>query len=83
MLFLTRQDNGATTGATSSGGGARRPPVLLMHALMQDSESFLCGGGEHSLALFLADQGFDVWLGACIFPHSTMLNPKPTIVESP
>jgi pimeloyl-ACP methyl ester carboxylesterase len=52
----------AATGA-SGGGGARRPPVLLMHALMQDSEAFLCGG-EHSLALFLADQGFDVWLGA-------------------
>lgn len=33
-----------------------------MHALMQDSEAFLCGG-KHSLALFLADLGFDVWLG--------------------
>lgn len=35
-----------------------------MHALMQDSESFLCGG-QHSLALFLANAGFDVWLGQC------------------
>ena len=40
----------------------KRPPVLLMHALMQDSESFLCGG-EHSLAFYLANAGFDVWLG--------------------
>lgn len=30
---------------------------------MQDSESFLCGGKEHSLALYLAKSGFDVWLG--------------------
>jgi hypothetical protein len=35
----------------------------MVHALMQDSESFLCGGEEHSLALVLAKAGFDVWLG--------------------
>ena len=51
--------------ADNEGNGSannKRPPILLMHALMQDSESFLCGG-EHSLALYLADAGFDVWLG--------------------
>ncbi len=52
----------AVAAGPNGAGAARRPPVLLMHALMQDSEAFLCGG-EHSLALFLADQGFDVWLG--------------------
>jgi hypothetical protein len=41
----------------------KRPAVLVMHALMQDSESFLCGGMKHSLALQLAGAGFDVWLG--------------------
>lgn len=80
ILCCSKQDNGATTGATSSGTSALRPPVLLMHALMQDSEAFLCGSGDHSLALFLADQGFDVWLGACvrvracIFPHISTSN---------
>ena len=48
--------------STPGNGNNKQPPVLLMHALMQDSESFLCGG-EHSLALFLAEAGFDVWLG--------------------
>uniref|UniRef100_I2CQR1 Esterase / lipase n=1 Tax=Nannochloropsis gaditana (strain CCMP526) TaxID=1093141 RepID=I2CQR1_NANGC len=55
--------------ATGTGSNAvtpstlRRPPLLMVHALMQDSESFLCGGEEHSLALVLAKAGFDVWLG--------------------
>jgi Partial alpha/beta-hydrolase lipase region len=43
--------------------GAPRPPVLLMHGLMQDSEALLCGGSEHSLALWLAGQGYDVFIG--------------------
>ena len=34
-----------------------------MHGLMQDSEALLCGGSEHSLALWLAGQGYDVFLG--------------------
>lgn len=60
---LQNQESAASLAVTNGGGpAARRPPVLLMHALMQDSEAFLCGG-EHSLALFLADLGYDVWLG--------------------
>ncbi|CAE7621701.1 unnamed protein product [Symbiodinium microadriaticum] len=39
-----------------------RPPLLLMHGLMQDAESFLCGGSK-SLAHALAHAGYDVWLG--------------------
>ncbi|CAM9367016.1 unnamed protein product [Ascophyllum nodosum] len=49
--------------ATSSDAASHRPVVLLMHGLMQDSESLLCGGRDHSLALRLAAAGFDVFLG--------------------
>jgi hypothetical protein len=44
-------------------GVEKRQPVLVVHALMQDSESLLVGGKDYSLAIHLADAGFDVWLG--------------------
>ena len=40
----------------------RGPPVLLMHGLMQDAESFLCGGSQ-SIVHALVHGGYDVWLG--------------------
>ncbi|CAM9670755.1 unnamed protein product [Hapterophycus canaliculatus] len=53
--------NGGSPGACNDKDGG--PAVLLMHGLMQDSESLLCGGRDHSLGLRLAAQGFDVFLG--------------------
>lgn len=38
------------------------PPVLLVHGLMQDSESFLCGG-TNSIVYHLVQAGYDVWIG--------------------
>jgi lysosomal acid lipase/cholesteryl ester hydrolase len=38
------------------------PPVLLVHGLMQDAESFLCGGST-SLVFSLLHAGYDVWIG--------------------
>lgn len=43
--------------------GKKKVPVLLIHGLMQDCESFLCCGQQHSLASILVQQGYDVWLG--------------------
>jgi lysosomal acid lipase/cholesteryl ester hydrolase len=40
----------------------KRPPVLLVHGLMQDAESFLCGGST-SLVSHLVNAGYDVWIG--------------------
>lgn len=53
-------------GHPSSGEAAQRgprPAVLIVHGLMQNSEVWLTNGREGSLALILADAGFDVWLG--------------------
>ncbi|CAM9323838.1 unnamed protein product [Phaeothamnion confervicola] len=70
--------NGGSNDGVPNGGGARmgskmasgpkngkkvRPPILLMHGLMQDSEALLCGGRDHSLALILAANGYDVFVG--------------------
>lgn len=38
------------------------PPVLLQHGMFQTSGTFV-GSGNSSLAFYLADNGFDVWLG--------------------
>jgi lysosomal acid lipase/cholesteryl ester hydrolase/gastric triacylglycerol lipase len=43
--------------------GNSRPMVFLQHALMDSSAGWLLLGPKRSLALQLADAGFDVWLG--------------------
>ncbi|XP_014212860.2 lipase 3-like [Copidosoma floridanum] len=42
---------------------ARRPPVLMMHGLGGSSADWVLMGPGYSLAYFLADTGYDVWLG--------------------
>jgi len=47
--------------ATSS---STRPAVLIIHGFMQCSETWVCRRDpQNSLPLFLADAGYDVWLG--------------------
>ncbi|KAI8825840.1 Alpha/Beta hydrolase protein [Fimicolochytrium jonesii] len=42
----------------------KRPPVIIWHGLCISSNAFLCspGGTDTNLALYLASEGFDVWL---------------------
>ncbi|KAJ3040812.1 hypothetical protein HDV00_010427 [Rhizophlyctis rosea] len=40
----------------------RKEPILLMHGLFQSSGIF-CTSGPNSLAYYLVDHGYDVWLG--------------------
>ena len=43
---------------------ASKPPVLLQHGLADSSDCWVISqSSDTSLALFLADQGYDVWLG--------------------
>ncbi|EFJ51784.1 hypothetical protein VOLCADRAFT_56661, partial [Volvox carteri f. nagariensis] len=43
-------------------GTAKRPPVLLIHGISLASTSWVVNGPDESLAFFLADRGYDVWL---------------------
>ncbi|XP_045464160.1 lipase 1-like [Harmonia axyridis] len=46
------------------GSGVNRKPILLMHGLYGQSENYVVAGMNNaSLAYFLADNNFDVWLG--------------------
>jgi lysosomal acid lipase/cholesteryl ester hydrolase len=56
---LQKDDNASPLASSSS---STRPPVLLVHGLMQDAESFLCGGSS-SLVFSLVHAGYDVWIG--------------------
>lgn len=42
-----------------------RPAVLLMHGMLSSSADFVLMGPGISLAHFLHDQGYDVWMGNC------------------
>ncbi|KAJ3217980.1 hypothetical protein HDU67_006880 [Dinochytrium kinnereticum] len=53
---------------------ARKGPVILMHGLFQSSGVWVTNG-MHSLAFYLVDQGFDVWMGnnrTCIEQHVSL-----------
>lgn len=39
--------------------------AFLMHGLFKDSSDFIATGPKTALAYYLADNGFDVWLGTC------------------
>ncbi|KAJ0694362.1 putative triacylglycerol lipase [Helianthus annuus] len=49
-------------GGDGGGGGRRRQPVLLQHGVLVDGMTWLLNSPEQSLALILADSGFDVWI---------------------
>ncbi|KAH0701404.1 hypothetical protein KY285_015682 [Solanum tuberosum] len=44
------------------GGGQIRQPVLLQHGVLVDGATWLLSPPEQSLAMMLADNGFDVWI---------------------
>ncbi|KAG8366782.1 hypothetical protein BUALT_Bualt16G0003500 [Buddleja alternifolia] len=46
----------------AGGGGPNRPPVLLQHGVLVDGMTWLLNPPEQSLAMILADNGFDVWI---------------------
>ncbi|KAK2979035.1 hypothetical protein RJ640_013669, partial [Escallonia rubra] len=48
----------------SGGEPGNRPPVLLQHGLLMDGITWLLSPPDQSLALLLADDGFDVWLAS-------------------
>ncbi|KAL3653814.1 hypothetical protein CASFOL_003495 [Castilleja foliolosa] len=47
-----------------SGGGISQPrqPVLLQHGIIVDGMTWLMNSPEQSLAMMLADNGYDVWI---------------------
>jgi pimeloyl-ACP methyl ester carboxylesterase len=50
-------------GRQSRAAGALGPPVLVQHGFVDSSSGWLLNTPPESLALILADAGFDVWLG--------------------
>jgi predicted alpha/beta hydrolase len=56
-------NNCSSSSSSSVTSGNGRPVVFLQHALMDSSAGWLLLGPQRSLALQLADAGFDVWLG--------------------
>jgi pimeloyl-ACP methyl ester carboxylesterase len=57
--------------------GTPMPAVILQHGLFQSSGIFLMNE-EESLAFYLADKGYDVWLGnnRCVFDKHISLSKK-------
>ncbi|KAJ8922518.1 hypothetical protein NQ315_007548 [Exocentrus adspersus] len=59
VLALHRIPYGRNSSATND----TKPSVLIMHGVGSSSADFVVLGPERSLALMLADLGYDVWLG--------------------
>ncbi|KAK4483219.1 hypothetical protein RD792_010401, partial [Penstemon davidsonii] len=57
ILSVQRIPEGRT-----GGGGSNRQPVLLQHGVMVDGMTWLLNSPEQSLAMILADNGYDVWI---------------------
>ncbi|CAK9143318.1 unnamed protein product, partial [Ilex paraguariensis] len=59
ILSLQRIPEGRGGG---DGGGNKKQPVLLQHGVLVDGVTWLLNSPNQSLALILADNGFDVWI---------------------
>lgn len=51
-----------TTVDSEKSSQRKRPPILMLHGLLQSSGSF-ASNGRKSLAYFLYQSGYDIWLG--------------------
>ncbi|KAA8530112.1 hypothetical protein F0562_004821 [Nyssa sinensis] len=49
-------------GRLGDGSGKSQQPVLLQHGVLVDGRTWLLNSPEESLALILADSGYDVWI---------------------
>ncbi|KAG6410168.1 hypothetical protein SASPL_128219 [Salvia splendens] len=58
ILSVSRIPEGRRGGVA----GQKRPPVLLQHGVLVDGMTWLLNSPEESLAMLLADNGFDVWI---------------------
>ncbi|KAG6412645.1 hypothetical protein SASPL_125332 [Salvia splendens] len=58
ILSVSRIPEGLRGGVA----GQKRPPVLLQHGVLVDGMTWLINSPEESLAMVLADNGFDVWI---------------------
>ncbi|XAR58270.1 Triacylglycerol lipase [Bertholletia excelsa] len=78
ILSLQRIPEGRTGGTTAK--LKTKQPVLLQHGVLVDGLTWLLNPPEQSLALILADSGFDVWIantrGTRFSSRHLTLNPK-------
>jgi pimeloyl-ACP methyl ester carboxylesterase len=58
-----KEVGGGRRGRGGRGGVNAKRSVLLLHGLLDSGATWLLNGRNGSLALWLADRGFDVWLG--------------------
>lgn len=65
MLDLFRLPNGRKSDNKQSTeqDDNDRPAVLLMHNFLSSSDDFILPGTEDGLAFYLADAGYDVYVG--------------------
>ncbi|KAL7603957.1 hypothetical protein Lser_V15G20798 [Lactuca serriola] len=61
ILSIQRIPEGRGGGGVG-GGSRKRQPVLLQHGVLVDGMTWLLNSPEQSLALILADHGYDVWI---------------------
>lgn len=62
LLSVQRIPGGGRGGIGGGGAGMSKQPVLLQHGVLVDGMTWLLNSPEQSLALILADNGFDVWI---------------------
>lgn len=62
----SNQDSSSSEESSASSSQQKdenRPAVLLMHNYLASSDDFVMAGPQSGLAFYLADQGFDVYMG--------------------
>lgn len=57
------ESNSQDSNSSSQQRDDNRPAVLLMHNCLASSDEFILPGPEYGLAYYLADRGYDVFIG--------------------